>query len=122
MWKLWFKNVVKIIVYSIHKAKNVFGTMFQITCFSVWKKRNCVFGMCVCVFLGKKLISTIHFFFLEREKLVYVLSNQVGPIVFNIFTKVSLSNVVWKLKTGKRSFLNSVFIHPKMSNVTQILQ
>ena len=88
------------------------------------------------------------FFYWRWEKLVYVLSNQVGPTVFNIFTKVllsnvvcklktgnqvgpmvfniftkmSLSNVVWKLKTGKKSFLNSVFKHPNMSNgVTQTL-
>ena len=34
---------------------------------------------------------------------------------------MSLSNVIWKLKTGKRSFLNSVFKHPKIGNVTQTL-
>ena len=29
------KNVVKTSVYNIHKAKNVFGLMFLITCFSM---------------------------------------------------------------------------------------
>ena len=74
----------------------------------------------VCVFLEKKADkhNTILFIF-EREKLVYVLSNQVGPMIFNIFTKVLLSNAIWKLKIGKRGFLNSVFIHHKMSNITQ---
>ena len=51
----------------------------------------------------------------------YVLSNQVDLIFLKIFTKVSLSIVVWNLKTSKRSFLNSVFKYLKMSNVTQIL-
>ena len=41
------------------------------------------------------------------------------PTVFKIFTKVSLSNVVWKLKIGKKSFLSLV---PKLSNITQTLQ
>ena len=52
----------------------------------------------------------------------YVLSNQVSSMVFKIFTRVPLSNVIWKLKTGKMSFLNSIFIRPKMSNLTQTLQ
>jgi len=51
----------------------------------------------MCVFF-KKLTNTvqinIYFLFEEREKLVYVLLNQVGSMIFNIFTKVSLSNVV----------------------------
>ena len=34
----------KICIYSFHKGKNVFGTMFQITFFSVWNI-SCVFGM-----------------------------------------------------------------------------
>ena len=29
------KSVVETCVYGIHKAKNVFSTMFQITCFSM---------------------------------------------------------------------------------------
>ena len=86
------------------------------------KKHNCVFGMCVCVcvcvcFKADKWAPGWNW----RRKL-YVLSNQVGSIFFKIFTKVSLTCVVWNLKTGKRGFLNSVFKHPKMSNVTQILQ
>ena len=45
----------------------------------------------------------------------------MGHIVFKIFTKMSFNNVIWKLKTGKKSFLNSVFKHLKIINVTQIL-
>ena len=45
----------------------------------------------------------------------------VEPTVFKIFTKMPLSNVVWNLKIGKRSFSNSVFKHLKMSNITQTL-
>ena len=48
-------------------------------------------------------------------------SNQVRPTIFNIFTKVSLSIVIWKLKTGRKSYLNLVFKHPNMRNVTQTL-
>ena len=42
------------------------------------------------------------------------------PIVFKIFTKVSLNNIIWKLKAVRESFLNSVFKQPKMRNVIQI--
>ena len=38
---------------------------------------------------------------------------------FKIFTKVSLSNIVWNLKTGKKSFPNKMFKHSKISNITQ---
>ena len=36
------KNVVKTRVYNIHKAKNVFGSMFLITYFSMWKNINII--------------------------------------------------------------------------------
>ena len=44
-----------------------------------------------------------------------------GSTIFKIFTKVPLNNVIWKLKIDKKSFLNLIFKHPKMRNVTQIL-
>ena len=42
------------------------------------------------------------------RKKFYVLFNQMGSMFFKIFTKVSLNNVVWNLKTGKRGFPNSI--------------
>ena len=33
---------MKTRVYNIHKVKNVFGSMFQITCFSMWKNINII--------------------------------------------------------------------------------
>ena len=78
--------------------------------------------MCVlCLKSWQAQYNLIYFFFnLRREKSVYVLSNQVDHMIFNIFTKMPLKkNVVWKLKTSKMNFLNLVF---KMSNVTQTLQ
>ena len=65
------KSVVKTRVYSIHKKKNVFGIIFQITCFSVWK--NIIVYLvclcvCVCVFFfffkdeNHSIISYIYFF------------------------------------------------------------
>ena len=61
--------------------------------FQCVKKHNCVFDMCIFYFLKADTVQFIIIFF-RREKLVYVLSNEVGPIVFNIFTKVSLNNIV----------------------------
>ena len=37
------------------------------------KKDNCIFGMCIYIFLK---------------------ANQLGPTIFNIFTKVLLNNVI----------------------------
>ena len=34
----------------------------------------------------------------EKEKFCWVWSNQMGPMVFNIFTKVSLNSFIWKLE------------------------
>ena len=85
----------------------MFGIMFQIICFSVWK--NIIVCLVYVCFIFKELTSTVQFnvFYLRRENVVYVLSHQVGPMTFNIFTKMSLSSIVWKLKIDKRSFLNS---------------
>lgn len=44
-----------------------------------------------------------------KEGSLNALSNQVGLMFFIIFTKVSLNNIVWNLKTGKKSFLNLEF-------------
>ena len=46
-------------------CKNVFGTIFQITCFIV----SCVLGMCV-VYKNKMLTKLYHFiiFYLKREE------------------------------------------------------
>ena len=57
----------------------------------------------------------------ERECFSVKYGQIMGLTLFKIFTKVSLSNVVWKLKTSKISFLNSMFKHPKMRKVTQTL-
>ena len=49
------KSVVKTYVYNIHKVKNMFDTMFQITYFSVWKNIIvCLLCVCVCFFFFKK--------------------------------------------------------------------
>ena len=56
----------------------------------------------------------------EREiQLIFV--KLMGPILFNLLTKMSPNNIVCILKTDMRSFLNSVFKHPKMNNITQTL-
>ena len=112
---------MKTCIYSIHKAKNAFDTMFQITCVNVWKNiivcLVCV-CVCVCVFFFFKLTSEPLSW--NWKKKLYVLSNQVGSMFFKIFTKVSLSNIVWNLKIGKKSFPYKMFKHSKISNVTQI--
>ena len=69
--------------------------MCLVSCFRVWKKKLCL--VCVCVFLKK--LTNVPLGWNWKMKL-YVLSNQVGPIFFKIFTKVPLSNVVWNLKTS----------------------
>ena len=46
----------------------------------------------------------------------------MGPTVFYLFIKVSLDNIIWKLKTSKTSFLKSMFKHPKMRNMIQTLK
>ena len=66
------KSIVETCVYSIHKVKNVFGTIIQITCFSIWKN-IIVCLVCVCSIL-KKLTITVPFnifLFDERETRVY---------------------------------------------------
>ena len=101
----------------------MFGTIFQITYFKLWKKNNCVLGMCMCFFFflkANKYNKNIIILFEERGSSL-MWSNQVRPTIFNIFTKVSLSIVIWKLKTGRKSYLNLVFKHPNMRNVTQTL-
>ena len=63
------KNVVKIRVLSIHNAKNVFGIIFQITYFKMWK--NIIMSLVrVFVFFFFKwwLHSKIILFNLRREK------------------------------------------------------
>ena len=107
---------MKIRIYSIYKAKNVFGVIFQITCFNLWKN---IIVCLVCMFFFLKLTSGPPSWNWRRK--FYVLSNQVDPMFFKIFTKVSLSDVTWNLKIGKKSFLNSMFKHLKMSNVTLTL-
>ena len=87
------------------------------------KKKNCVLGMCMCFFFflkANKYNKNIIILFEERGSSL-MWSNQVRPTIFNIFTKVSLSIVIWKLKTGRKSYLNLVFKHPNMRNVTQTL-
>ena len=58
----------------------------------------------------------------ERERKLVGYCQIVGLTLFQIFTKVSLNNVIRKLKTSKMSSLNSVFKYPKMRNITQTLQ
>ena len=108
----------------------MFGTMFQKTCFGVWKNIIvCLICVSVYVFFFLSLSFFFFFFFkltsgppgLNWRRKLYVLSNQVSPMFFKIFTKVPLSNIVWSRKTCMKSFSNSVFKHPKMSNVTQTL-
>ena len=79
-----------------------------------------MFGMCVCVcvcvFFLKLTSEPLSW---NWKKKLYVLSNQVGSMFFKIFTKVSLNNIVWNLKIGKKSFPYKMFKHSKISNVTQ---
>ena len=56
----------------------------------------------------------------DRERVIVMLS-LIKYVSHLIFTKVSLNNVIWKLKSGKKSFLNLVFKHSKMRNITQML-
>ena len=62
---------MKTRVYNNHKAKNVFSTMFQTICFSVWK----IIIMCLVgvSYISEKLGSRYKFifFYLGREKYVY---------------------------------------------------
>ena len=37
MGKLWFKKYCENTYLHYYKVKNAFGTIYQITCFSVWK-------------------------------------------------------------------------------------
>ena len=78
-----------------------------------------MFGMCVCVFFFFFLKLTSEPLSWNWKKKLYVLSNQVSSMFFKIFTKMSLSNIVWNLKIGKKSFPYKMFKHSKISNVTQ---
>ena len=114
----------------------MFGSIFQITNFKKWKY-IIVCLICVCFFILKKRMRMVKvlLFYLKKEKVpsfyltsivCVVLSSgcrsyQVSLMVFNIFTKMSLSNIIWKLKIGRRSSLNSVFKYLKIKNVTQTL-
>ena len=118
----------------------MFSTIFQITYFKIWRKHNCMFSMyiyvcvCVCVcfffsFFQRMNIVKVLLFYLRGEKIssldrayslvcVCVISYQVGLTIFIIVTKISLSDVIWKL----RGSLNIVFKHPKIKNVIQTLR
>ena len=100
------------------------------------KKPNYVFDMCMFFFKNDEYSKSIIILFEERESSLILFeqresslilfeqresslilfgcrSYQVRLMVFNIFTKMSLSNVIWKLKTCSRSSLNSAFRHFK---------
>ena len=54
----------------------------------------------------------------EREiQLIFV--KLMGPILFNLLTKMSLNNIVCILKTGMKNFLKIMFKHQILNNITQ---
>ena len=98
MWKLWFKKYCENTYLGIHKAKNVFSSMFQITCFNVWKN---IIVCLICMYEKKKKLTSKPPSWNLRRKL-YASSNQVGPMFFKIFTKCYWATLfeIWKLIKG----------------------
>ena len=78
-----------------------------------------MFGIYIYILKLKNIVKVLLLLFEKRASFL-MWSNQVGvgPTVLNIFIKVVLNNVIGKLKTGRRSFLTSVFKHSKMKNIT----
>ena len=81
-----------------------------------------MFGIYIYILKLKNIVKVLLLLFEKRASFL-MWSNQVGvgPTVLNIFIKVVLNNVIGKLKTGRRSFLNLVFKHFKIRNITQTL-
>ena len=55
----------------------------------------------------------------SKKKKNLVLS--MGPMIFTLFTKRPLNNVIWKLKISMVNFQNMCFKYPKLRTVTQTL-
>ena len=93
----------------------MFSTMFQITCFSMWK--NIVYlvyvYVCVCFFFLKLTSESPGW---NWKMKLYVLLIKCTPCFSKYLQKC---HPVWNLKSGKRNFPNSMFKLSKISNITQ---